>query len=456
MLSVPRGAALYVGALIGPGLLLIPALAAQTAGPASILAWLALLVLSAPIAITFGALGVRHPVAGGVSAYTREAFGPDAAAVTGIWFVAAVVLGGPAVALIGGYYVAELTGRGQLTALAVAVAIYAAVLVTNAVGLTVSSAVQLGLSAALVAVVAVAVAVALPGRLADHWSPFAPHGWWAVGTATNILIWLVIGWEAMAQLAGDFRHPARDLPRAMAVAFAVIAVLYTGLGVATIVVPQGRDSTVPLADLIELGFGSAGRSATAVLAVVLTMGTMNVYTGSVCALAGSLAAERALPAWLATGSPGSAGRTTGGVPRRPLVALAVSGAFVLGALAAGTATPAGLVRATAACFIAVCVLALAAATRILSGRLRAAATLALVLSALVALFSAGYLVVPAAAAVLCLGLRRWSRRPGLVPTGPHLRSRHTQISAATSRAPADGGTPGPGEGGGHEPSGRTA
>ena len=57
-LGISRGAALYVGALIGPGLLLVPALAVQAAGAASIVAWGALLVLSAPLAITFAALGV--------------------------------------------------------------------------------------------------------------------------------------------------------------------------------------------------------------------------------------------------------------------------------------------------------------------------------------------------------------------------------------------------------------
>jgi amino acid efflux transporter len=102
MLGVTRGAALYVGALVGPGLLLVPSLAVQAAGPASILAWTALLALSAPLAVTFAALGVRHPVAGGVSAYVRAAFGDTAAAVTGAWFMTAVFLGGPAVALIGG------------------------------------------------------------------------------------------------------------------------------------------------------------------------------------------------------------------------------------------------------------------------------------------------------------------------------------------------------------------
>src|SRR3954447_26933747 len=102
-LGVVRGGALYVGALIGPGVLLVPALAVQAAGAASILAWAALLVLSAPLPVTLAALGVRHPVSGGVSAYVREGFGDAAAAVTGGWFIAAVLIGAPAVSLIGGY-----------------------------------------------------------------------------------------------------------------------------------------------------------------------------------------------------------------------------------------------------------------------------------------------------------------------------------------------------------------
>src|SRR5438874_2987726 len=115
-LGVIHGAALYVGALIGPGLLLVPALAVQAAGAASIVAWAGLLVLSAPLAITFAALGVRHPVAGGVSAYVREGLGENAAAVTGAWFLTAVMIGAPAVSLIGGYYVADLTGSGTSVA----------------------------------------------------------------------------------------------------------------------------------------------------------------------------------------------------------------------------------------------------------------------------------------------------------------------------------------------------
>jgi amino acid efflux transporter len=401
-LGVVRGAALYIGALIGPGVLLVPALAAQAAGPASILAWAGLLVLSAPLAITFAALGVRQPVAGGVAAYVRAGLGEAAAAVTGVWFMTAILIGGPAVSLIGGYYVADLTGSGTSVAVTVGLLMFGIVLAANAFGLRVSSGFQLGLSAVLVVVIAAAVGVALPSRGNDNWQPFAPHGWWAVGTAANILMWLFIGWEAMAQLAGEFRRPERDLPRAMALAFGVVALLYVGLAVATIVVSGGGGSKVPLADLVALGFGRAGRDATAVLAVALTMGTMNVYMGGSAKLAAALAQERALPRWLA----GDAHRS---IPRRPLLVLAVIGPLLLLALGAGVSSAADLVRATSACFVAVYLLSLASAVRVLNGRIRLAALVSLALVAVVAVFSSAFLLVPLAAAFVALAARRTAR-----------------------------------------------
>jgi amino acid efflux transporter len=398
-LGVWRGAALYVGALIGPGVLLVPSLAAASAGPASILAWAALLLFSAPLAITFAELGVRHPVAGGVSAYVREGFGADAAAVTGAWFLTAVLIGAPAVSLIGGFYVADLTGSGTATAAAVGLAIFGAVLFANTLGLRVSSGLQFALSTVLVAVIVVAVAVALPSRAGDNWTPFAPHGCWAIGTAASILVWLFVGWEAVAQLAGDFRDPARELPKAIAIAFGIVTSVYIGLAVATIAVTSDSGSRVPLADLIAVGFGRSGRDATAVLAVALTMGTMNVYIGAGAKLAAALAEDGALPRWLAEGAPRS-------VPRRPLVLIAVPAVALLALLVAGVGSTSGLVRATSACFVCVYLLAIGSAVRILDGAGRVAAVVALALIGVVAVFSSFYLLVPAVVAAIALVLRR--------------------------------------------------
>ena len=399
-LGVLHGSALYLGALIGPGLLLVPALAAQHAGAASIVAWAGLLVISAPLALTFAALGVRHPVAGGVSAYVREGLGDDAAAVTGGWFLTAVLLGAPAVSLIGGYYVSALTGSGTAVATAVGFAMYGTVLVANLLGLRISAGFQLALSSVLIVVMAVAIGVALPSRGGDNWHPFTPHGWWAVGTAANILVWLFVGWEAVAQLAGDFGRPEADLPRAMALAFAVVSVLYVGLAIATIgVTASGSSSRVPLADLISVGFGRTGRDATAVLAVALTMGTMNVYLGGAAKLAASLSLEGALPSWFGRDAHRS-------VPRRPLAAISIVVLALLGALAAGVGSAEDLVRATSALFIAVYVLALVSAFRILDGAVRAAAVVALVASLVLAGFSEQFLGVPLIAAAGALALRR--------------------------------------------------
>ena len=400
-LGVWRGAALYVGALVGPGLLLVPALATEAAGPASIVAWVALLVLSAPLAITFAVLGVMHPVSGGVAAYAREAFGPRAAGVTGACFMGAVVIGGPAVALIGGNYVADLTGTGSHTATAAALAMVATVIAANLFGLRISSGLQLGLSTVLVAVVVLAVGGTLPSHAGENWHPFAPHGWWAVGTAANILMWLFVGWEAMAQLAGEFRRPEVELPRAAAIAFAVVAVLYLGLATATITVTGGTRSDVPLADLIEVGFGKAGRDAAAVLAAALTMGTMNVYLGGSARLAAALAKDGALPAWLGA----ERGRS---IPRRPLLVLSVTTPCLLLARAAGFSSTTSLVRASSACFVAVYLLALAAAVKILPGRLRLAAIVALALVVVVAAFSSVFVAVPVVIAVASVWFQRRS------------------------------------------------
>jgi len=130
---------------------------------------------------------------------------------------------------------------------------------------------------------------------------------------------------------------------------------------------------------------------------------MNVYTGGSAKLAAALAQEGALPRWLG----GDARRS---VPRRPLLVLAVTAPALLLALGAGFSNAADLVRATSACFVAVYLLALGSATRILTGRTRLAAVVSVALTAAVAVFSAGFLLVPLAAAAITLGARHVAAR----------------------------------------------
>src|SRR3954452_314885 len=114
-LSVAQGTALFVGAVLGTGVISMPALVAGVAGPASLVAWLALILLSAPLACTFAALGARYPDGGGVSTYVRLALGARATAGVGWCFYFAVPLGAPAASAFSGAYVNYVPGGGRRT-----------------------------------------------------------------------------------------------------------------------------------------------------------------------------------------------------------------------------------------------------------------------------------------------------------------------------------------------------
>jgi amino acid efflux transporter len=88
-----------------------------------------------------------------------------------------------------------------------------------------------------------------------------------------------------------------------------------------------------------------------------------------------------------------------------LAVIALISVVLLGGLVAGVSSTEDLVRATSACFIAVYVLAIGSAIRILGGRIRIAAYLALILTVALGVFSAQYLAVPALVVAGALLLR---------------------------------------------------
>ncbi len=362
-LTVAQGTALSAGAVIGTGVISMPALAAAVAGPASLLAWLALIVLSAPLAWTFAALGARHPDGGGVSTYVRLAFGARAAAAVGWIFYFAVPLGAPAAAAFAGGYVADVLGGGRATVLATFGVVMAVVTAMNWFGLRISGRVQLALAGVLAALLLTTVITALPHARLENLRPFAPHGWAGVGAAAAVLVWGFAGWEAVSSLSGEYRNPRRDVPRATMIAVVIVGGLYLSVAATSVLVlgPALGSSSAPLADLLAVGVGGPVRAVTAVVAVLLTIGAVNAYLAGASRLGVALAAEGALP------------RRMAGTPRRSLAFLTAGGlASVL--LPFGLHTMMLLVTG---CFTLVYVLGTAAALRLLpSGRSRATAGVA--------------------------------------------------------------------------------
>jgi amino acid efflux transporter len=412
VMNVPQGAALSIGAVLGTGVIALPALAAQTAGPASLIAWAVLVALSVPLAATFAALGARYPDAGGVATYARNAFGHRAAAVVGWSFYFAVPVGAPAAALFGGEYVAAALGGGTRTALLSAAGLMLAVTAGNLGGVRVSGKLQLGLAALLVTLLLTATLTALPHARAASLHPFAPHGWWAIGPAAAVLVWGFAGWEAVTSLAADFRRPQRDLPRATGIALVVVAVLYLGIAAASILVlgPAISTTNAPLAELLAIGVGGQVRTIAAGAALLLTLGTMNAYYAGAAKLGAALGRDGALPAWFGRGA------APGSVPRRSLLVVALLGAVSLAVVAAtGTGTKA-LVLLTSGCFVLVYLMGSAAAIKLLPRRTLArwCAVVALASSVGLMLVTGWYVLgtlVIAAGALIYAGRRRPEKNP---------------------------------------------
>jgi len=425
-LTTTRGAALYIGAILGPGLLVLPGLAAAEAGPASIIAWLGLLALSGVFAAVFSALGRNVQSAAGVMGYVTAGLGSRAGRATGWIFLAGVVSGAPIVCLAGASYITNLTGGGQLITASVAGALLLTVLGLAAGGLRATATAQLALVSVLTVVVVVAVAGSAAAAQPGNWVPFAPHGWLSVGSAAATLMFSFVGWEAVAPLTTRFADPSRQLPRAVAIALAVTTALYLSLAAVAIGVLGPRAATdALLARLLSYAIGGVGPYAAAAAAIVLTLGATNAYISGAAATAGQLVhsasvSRRAAPKlWL-------------------LAAIASSGLALITSYGLGIISIAGLVAVPTTLFLTVYLGAMSAAMRMLRGAVRLTALPAAVAVTVMLGFCGRTLVVPAAVALAASWRAKSGSGRAAIPVPVIRRSPSLQLSPShrSRRCPA--------------------
>lgn len=425
-LGVAGGTALYVAAVLGTGILVLPALAASVAGPGAILAVAALALISVPLAATFAALARRHPDAGGVATFARRAFGPTAARIVSYWFFFGTPIGAPIAALMTARYVVAVIGGDAVSTAVIAVALMIVPLAVSAFGVRFAASVQLVLSGALVAVLVFVLAAAAPHGDAAHLQPLLPHGWGGVGLAMSLYIWAFAGWEAVAGIGGEFRDPRRDIPRATALALVIVSVAYLAVQTVTVLVLGDAASTseVPLLDLVSAATGTGGGVVVAVIAAIVVTGVFNAYLAAFSKLGAAMGRDGDLPRWFGRGV------ENGAVARRGLLLSAVvMAAYSVVVLASGDLQPFILVHTSIAA--AVYGLGVAAAV-VLLPRWSVGwwmAVLSCVFAAGLLLLAGWHLVFPAGVAVVAVLVGVLSR-PGRL--GARSRKR-----AAEGRSPAE-------------------
>ncbi|MCP3139734.1 amino acid permease [Pyxidicoccus xibeiensis] len=407
-LGLWQGVSLYVGSVLGTGVLVLPGVAAETAGPASVLAWLGLVLLSLPLALTYAALSRQRADAAGFSDAIERAFGPRWGAVSGWLFLAQVPTGTAVVALIAGEYGASVFGGGRTMALVLGAGLVAFAYAVNFVGLRVSAMAQLVTLGVIVLGLALIVGRALPEVEPRAFTPFFAKGPAAVGLAAVQLFWAFVGWEAITPLAREFKDP-RDIWRASLLAVGIVGLVYLPLAIVTVGTGAQGGSGSAQASLVMLAghvFGPGASRVVGIAGLLLSFIPLNAYVAGTSRLAFALGERRQLPSWVGVTS-------ASGTPHRALAALCVVAMLALGVTWAAELRIADLLPYSTSSFLATYVLSMAAAVRLLRPPVSYAAIVSLVVCTGVFFFVGTLIAWVAAISVCALVYQRFAQaRPG--------------------------------------------
>ena len=319
--------ALYMSSVLGSGILVLPGLVAKRAGPASLVAWVLLSLASYPLAYTFASLSARKPESGGVYSFARESFGSRVASSVSWLFVLWYVTGAPAVTIIAASYVAFAIPLSRTLVYAIAGLIVITAFIVNYQGIRISGRIQMVVVAAIATLLITAVIASIPLIRPENFTPFAPYGLIPIGVAAALIFWSYLGYENVSNIAEEFKNPERDFQRSILLSVILISLLYLSVAIATVGTKSyiAGGSVAPFAAILSNALGPYAAVATAILAVVIIFGTVNVYSAGMSRVVYAAAREGGLPSWFDRVS-----RRTG-VPYRALILLQGSSVLSLAA-----------------------------------------------------------------------------------------------------------------------------
>lgn len=296
-----------VGAIIGAGIFLNPAIVAQRVGSSALVlaAWGVGGAIALVGALCFAELGSRLPRAGGGYVYLRDAFGPLPAFLYGWTQLLVINTGGiAAVAITFASYSADLVGGGPGLVKPLAVGAIVFLSAVNAAGVRFGAWVQNAFTLLKLAALALLVgagawlalgagggvgdaaaagevldgATAGSGDLAGPGS--LPALVLAMGTALVAVLFAYGGWQHANNVAEEIREPERRLPVALLVGVGIVVLVYVAANAAYLAAlgPAGlAASTAPAAEAVRAAAGRWGGVAMAVGVACSTFGILNVF-----------------------------------------------------------------------------------------------------------------------------------------------------------------------------------
>lgn len=295
-INLSQAIALYISAILGSGILFLSASTASVAGPASIVSWVVMVAFSFPLAYTFAALSSSYPDAGGAATFVRMAFGEHPGNLVGWFYFLTASVGQIIVSLTGASYIGLSFQWSPIQITGIACVILLIAGISNHYGIRVSGRISLVLSSLLLIMLIMAIIITLSFVRWENFHPFAPKGWFPVGTAVIMIFWSFFGWEAICNLSDRFKNPEKNMIRSALISALVIGVVFLSLSFVTVgsgTYGNLESDSSPIGVMVHRSLGFGAQLVMALLAFIICTGTVNAFVSSLTQLGHALSRDQA-------------------------------------------------------------------------------------------------------------------------------------------------------------------
>lgn len=303
-ITIKKGTALYVGAVLGSGILILPGMTASVAEGNAIVSWLVMIALSIPLAFTFAFLSIEYPSAGGIATFSEKAFGKNIGAIIGWSFFIAGSVGQIVVSMTGGMYIVKVFALSSYFTYVIALLILSISIGFNLYGLKMSGLFQVCIGVLTFFILTVTIISSLPYiEMKNINIHFSMHEINPILNASLLIFWSFFGWEAIASLAPEFKTPRkRNVIFSTGFAIIIIGILYIGIALSVIGTKSyhiNADNTTALVLVIKQTLGVQFAWVIGFVAFIICLGTTNAFIASMGRLGYSLGKEEIAPRYLA-------------------------------------------------------------------------------------------------------------------------------------------------------------
>ncbi|MCR8842153.1 APC family permease [Paenibacillus sp. SC116] len=292
----------YVTSIIGVGILIVPGIAYGIAGPASLLSWIILALLSYPIARSFSKLIVERPHSSGLMLMVGDVFGEKVGQSLNLLLAFTMIIGNPIMGIAAARYLQNIVGFDDYFVLLYGFFFMLASILLNLLGVKMSNRIQFISFLVLSIILSAIIGIALFHADFEQTASFAPHGYTAVLSAITVCFYSFLGWENATNIAGDVKDPRASYRKAVPIAVMIVGALYVLLAIALIVrIPAGayEDTQTVLPLLLEGIVPEQVGYLYNALAIFLIMMATNAWVFSASRVIVSLAETKVLPALFA-------------------------------------------------------------------------------------------------------------------------------------------------------------